>query len=342
MDMVVVETGLRHPLRDTIHVAYLPRYLALVHARNGWQKDRMPEVQANSEFHFDGHMLRAAVRAELGFTLDRVYFPAAYSGRVAKALSFSGSKVFASDLSSYWVRKLHESGLDAHRRSFEDVPAKGEVDAVVCFEPYPVPEFLKFLAVLRLMARGIPLIEIYREREGNGGSSIKASASISGSSIALSDRVEGIAAEYGAIVRLHSLGDRFRFYSVMSTPKAAKNALVSLRVLSQLGNYPFQSGRITIGELNVLTGNSRQDVITSLNTLSEIFSDRFMFRSAYNSKDPVLIAEILGILGHLSESDAHSLIQKIRIDSSQLGSFSFLPFRPRECIANWNSDFREL
>ncbi|MBU0591353.1 hypothetical protein KKF81_06430 [Candidatus Micrarchaeota archaeon] len=135
-----------------------------------WGKDSGLDVpQALNGFKFDGKALRHYEKIVLQNLfprnwkgLDRIYFPAVFTGKIAKTFAEHGYDVFVSDLSPYWVKNAQELGLHAEVRSIEQIPPKSEFnsDIVVMFEPHIISNELKYFAFLRTLCRNIPLIMI--------------------------------------------------------------------------------------------------------------------------------------------------------------------------------------
>ncbi len=147
-------------VRGTIlYTLDMPKYFARVHESRGWDAKDIGETQAQESFQFDGSVVLPRVERILGRKLKTAYFPAAYTGRVAKAIAECGCDVLASDLSDDWVMHLQSIGLRAEQRSFEELPP-GKFDAMVTFEPYCIPKPLGEWTALLLLSRGLPYIEI--------------------------------------------------------------------------------------------------------------------------------------------------------------------------------------
>ncbi len=137
----------------------LKRYFRIVHSNGGWAENQKDE-QTDEGFRFDGGSLSAYAEKVLSRKLGRIYFPMAFNGVVAKALSEAGHPLLASDLSGYWVGRLKSIGLDVEVRGFEEMPKSG-FDAVVSFEPCPVScNMVGYVGLLRALASGVPFIGI--------------------------------------------------------------------------------------------------------------------------------------------------------------------------------------
>jgi len=143
----------------TTRIPDIKRRFAASHREVGWAFFQDNETQAKDSFN--GNAFQHYERIVLGKTrrIQNIYFPAAYTGKVALALSEAGYDVFASDLSDYWSGRLQELGLRSEKRSFDEIPDE-KFDAVVSFEPYCVGRLETYSAILRTMARDLPYIEI--------------------------------------------------------------------------------------------------------------------------------------------------------------------------------------
>ena len=145
----------------TLYLIDFQKYINIIHQGKGWD-DKSRDEQGQEEFSFDGKLLSIYARRVLGRELKDIYFPAAYRGKVAGSLAEAGHNVFASDLSEHWVSHLRSIGLHAERRSFEDLPER-HFDALVCFEPYCLPNIIMYIAMLRAFAAALPILEIKKQ-----------------------------------------------------------------------------------------------------------------------------------------------------------------------------------
>lgn len=144
----------------TLFVPNLANYFRWLHECAGWGKEDCDE-QSTNDFSFDGKILDQVSQRILGRRLEKIYFPAAYTGKVAKALSDAGHEVFASDISYYWTKHLESLGLRSERRSFDQLPDE-KFDAVVMFEPYCLSSTLSgYIGALKIIEKGIPLVVFY-------------------------------------------------------------------------------------------------------------------------------------------------------------------------------------
>jgi len=170
--------------------------------------------------------------------------PLAYTGKVALSLKNAGCDVLASDLSGYWVDQERRLGLNAIRRSFEDLPG-GEFDAVVTFEPYPIATSIEGqIGMMRIMARGMPFISIYNSPM-NPWPPGRCRDETRRKEITLDENrpfpimpknIKRIAYDYGATCRRHECSDGqngFEFDSLMPTPMSMERIRLDLSLLER-------------------------------------------------------------------------------------------------------------
>ncbi|MBU1887482.1 hypothetical protein KKG55_07085, partial [Candidatus Micrarchaeota archaeon] len=89
------------------------------HSSGAWKKtDSWGVPQEMDGFHFDGNALRYYEKIVLRNLfprnwkgLERIYFPAVFTGKMAKAFADHGYDVFATDLSPDWVENATKLGL---------------------------------------------------------------------------------------------------------------------------------------------------------------------------------------------------------------------------------------
>jgi len=138
----------------------LKPYLSIVHSKTAWDNGKSADTQNQVDFQFSGQSISVYARKVLGKELKKLYYPVAFTGKVAKAIEDAGHEVYATDLSPYWVSHLKGLGLRADMRSFEDIPSE-RFDAVLSFEPYPVTKnVVGYLGMLRILSTLTPYIQI--------------------------------------------------------------------------------------------------------------------------------------------------------------------------------------
>ncbi|HIH30027.1 TPA: hypothetical protein HA243_01390 [Candidatus Micrarchaeota archaeon] len=139
--------------------------LPLVHSECGWENPIPHEKQEKADFNFNAEEFRKletylASERIINHKLHSIYFPAAYTGKVAKSLANAGYAILATDISDLWVQHLRSLGLRTEKKSFEQIPNE-KFDAVVSFEPLAVPDALTYLGLLRTLQRNIPYIGLH-------------------------------------------------------------------------------------------------------------------------------------------------------------------------------------
>jgi len=279
----------------TLHLPDLKRYLEQEHNRPGWGASVKNQTQAKCDFRFDGRLFKEYDKAMVRGDIRKIYFPAAYTGKVALALKEQGYSVFASDLSSDWVANLGSMGLASERRSFEQIPRSG-FDAIVSFEPFCIPPFLKHMAFMRALSESIPFILIYRvpwksepigneddvrisrisrPRFGpNGKIAIKKGGRMFPSGKKLPER---LAYDYGARYHSHEVsgfGAAFRFHMFVMDNCTSSRARFDLRLLEMQDSWAH-SGQASIQEISTMHGKDRDEVAAALLRMIDVFNRRF-------------------------------------------------------------------
>jgi len=280
----------------TVRLPDIKRHLDEAHAGTGWGPYNVHEAQAEPSFSFDGKAFRHYERAVLGksHAIRRIYFPAVYTGAVARSLADAGYEVLAGDLSEYWAEHARGLGLRGERRSFEQIPDE-RLDAMVTFEPFCVPSPLVYVAILRAMSRGMPYIEIGGRFEEDGMFRLmfdmrkKAkpdACALPGKDyqefLAMlkkkklvriaDDSHEWEALEYGAQTMAHVVRSgitSFVFASVVPDESAGKKASLDLAVISEMEGWGRRIS-IPIGELAAQIGRTTEEVAGALGRLQRM------------------------------------------------------------------------
>ncbi|MCL6089278.1 MAG: hypothetical protein M1530_03930 [Candidatus Marsarchaeota archaeon] len=266
-------------------------YLSRVHQKMGWSKEDK-DHQVVSDFSFDGKTFSNFVKLFLRLDgIEKVYFPLAYNGIVAKAIEAQGFKVLATDLSKHWVAHLKSVGLRAKKRSFEDIPNES-FDIAVSFEPFPIiQDPVGYLGMLKLLSRDALFVQIHQikrvyDHEKNefhelDGESMQAPKErpFNFNSFPPPDprRIERIAYDYGAgFFGTWMYGDSgfFSFVTLVPTQEAASNARLDLQMLSFDKRWRAK-GEVSIAGLAESLSLPIEQVAASLNRIYEVLTVRF-------------------------------------------------------------------
>jgi len=263
----------------------------------------------HSDYPFDGkavsNFMKQCLKRE---DIKKVYFPLAFNGKVAMAISDQGFEVLASDLKEYWVSHLKTIGLRAQRRSFEQMPHE-KFDIAVSYEPFPIiqdPE--GYLGVLKLLSRKIPFVYIRGMaptpslddggmRALNSSEPIRLESSPSGNA----RHISRLSCDYGAsFIQARAYtdfkgsdekGNRYGTYiinAIVPTAQSAKNAKLDLRLLSMLDQWKKES-EISIGHLAESLSLPLEQVAASLYRIYDVLALRF--RGYWHPATPVKIIE---------------------------------------------------
>jgi len=306
----------------------MKRYLAREHVTGGWTGEDNNEAQAQGDFRFDGKTFRRYTRKVLGGDLERLYFPAAYVGKVAKALSDEGYEVFATDLSDDWVAHLRSLGMRAEKRSFEDIP-KERFDAIVCFEPYCVPRPVAYIAVLRMMASSQLCIDIsvhchkrlaYGEvlqmlekkpvlgrmwcEYGPDGQAFRSERAY----LVREERYDRIAYDYGTRTHLHDVFDTegvYFFSAIKPTPGSSARASLDLRVIEELDSR--QGSQVSLNALANALKMPVNEIVASVKRLMDVFNRRLSVELAVECEEPQFIDSAV----ELTQEELHDLVRRI-------------------------------
>jgi hypothetical protein len=267
----------------------MKKYLSIVHDRDGWGL-RDNDAQLIDYFGFNARAFLSHLKSVLGKDAGRCYFPLAYAGRFAKAVSDAGPQVLASDLSAHWVSHMRSIGLTAEKRSFEDMPA-GKFDAVVCFEPYPVSDTLVgYLGILNIMSKDVPYVEILSRGSiamfFPGGMSRDLEGRIAGGYKrwypTSANNMERIAYDYGAKTRCDiGLYDNsgnlfFEIQTILPDKRAARRAGMDLEVLGKAAGTA-SAGGISISAFATELQYGREEIAASLQRLLDVLNKRLEF-----------------------------------------------------------------
>jgi len=289
-----------------LYLLNMKKYLRREHENGGWS-EKANDTQADEDFQFDGKTFRRYTRKVLGRDLKRLYFPAAYTGKVANALKEEGYDVFATDLSDHWVAHLRSLGLHSEKRSFEDIP-KGRFDAVVCFEPYCIPDPVAYIAILRMMAYSMMCIDIsvimpkkfllgerlhyfseqkilriMRGLQGDDGQILQFERSYP----LTSENFDRIAYDYGTKYNSHDVYDAeclFEFKTIIPTPESSRRASLDLRVIEVL-NYE-QGERVSLNALADRLERPISEISSSIKRIMDVFNQRLKVKLAVEKNVP--------------------------------------------------------
>jgi len=311
-----------------IYLLDMKRYLEREHEKGGWNGKQNFETQAVGDFKFDGKAFRRYTRKVLGRDLERLYFPAAYAGKIAKALKEEGYDVFATDLGNDWVAHLRSLGLRTEKRSFEDIP-KERFDAVVCFEPYCIPRPVAYIAILRMMADSLLCIDIsvsdhkrslygrqlrhlaekrilrdVSRKNGPDGRVLRLERGYPLNK----RRTDRIAYDYGAGYGSHSVFDaeyRYGFIALKPTPESSGRASLDLRVIEELNSG--QGDRASLDALANALEKPVNEVAASVRRLMDVFNQRLMVGLAVEYEDPHVIESAV----ELTKKELHDLVRRI-------------------------------
>lgn len=294
----MLSTSKMEPERLKVDALYLPLLEKLskeVYRRGGWSSKSTADLQAQEDFRFCGEPFKRYLEKVFGKKMERIYFPAAYVGKVAKAISEAGFDVFASDVSKDWVGHLQSIGLHAEIRSFEDIPQQ-RFDAVVSFEPYTVDEtILGYLAILRMLSRDLPYLEI-----SSSSHNTNMRAFLEGVLLKLpkrcnelrkgkiieekgdfpvsfkEDKVIRIAYDYGAEYKRHLVYSEGRVFDVrliLPNPNARKRASLDLSLLEEREKWA-SGDKVNLGELARAFKTSIERIAAAVYRLSEVLTNR--------------------------------------------------------------------
>jgi len=307
----------------------MKRYLAREHENGGWS-GYDHDVQSDEDFKFDGKTFRRYTRKILGRDIKRLYFPAAYVGKVANALKEEGYDVFTTDLSDHWVAHLRSLGLRAEKRSFEDIP-KERFDAVVCFEPYCIPDPVAYIAILRMMADSLMCIDIsvnmpkkfllgkqlqdlYEQKilrrmrglQGDDGQILQFGRSYP----LASENFDRIAYDYGTKYNSHDVYDAeylFKFKIIQPTPESSGRALLDLQVIEELNSD--QGDRISLIALAKILERPLNEIVASVKRLMNVLNQRLKVEPAVECNEPRFINNSK----KFTEEEPRDLVHRITI-----------------------------
>ncbi len=286
------------PERLRVNALYLPLLEKLskeVYRKGGWSSEQ-GDLQAQEDFRFGGEVFKRYSEEVFGKKMERIYFPAAYTGKVAKAISEAGFDVFASDVSKDWVEHLRSIGLHAEIRSFEDIPQQ-RFDAVVSFEPYTVnTTILGYLAILRMLSRDLPYLDISVSLHNTNmrafleGFLLKPPKGcddlIKGKIIEekgdfpvsfKEDNMRRIAYDYGADYKRHPIYSEGRVFDVrliLPKPNARKRASLDLSLLEEQEKWA-SGDKVNLRELARAFKTSIERIAAAVYRLSEVLTNRF-------------------------------------------------------------------
>ncbi len=299
------ERNPRTVIGKTLCLPDLKRYFALVHERCGWENEKTDETQAHEDFRFEGASLAVYSKKVLGSGFKRIYFPLAFTGKVAKALQDAGYEVKASDLSDHWVRHMRSQGLDAERRSFEQMP-ESSFDAVISFEPFPVyNNLVGLMGIMRIMASSIPFIEISAEphfgcppvRElmlkGKPGALKQKLKQTTNDGREIAGRMYPVLQDNMIFRTTYDYGARFyhhlvyldsrysyNFYASVPTDNVADMASLDLQILDGHSREPF-NGSLSLGMLARTLGKSIHEISAAVFRLRNILNMRLGMEVGY-------------------------------------------------------------
>jgi hypothetical protein len=297
----------------TLHLPDLQRYLEQEHQRPGWSKNVTNQTQAKDDFRFDGRLFKEYANAVMGRQINKIYFPAAYTGKVALALKEQGYDVLASDLSSDWVANLGRMGLASDKRSFEQIPKSG-FDAIVSFEPFCIPPLIKHMAFMRALSESIPFIVIYRlpwkvksigkedkvrisristPRFGPKG---KVAVKKGGRMFPSEKKVpERLAYDYGAKYHLHlvsGFGQNFRFHMLAMGKNGSEQIRFDLNLLEQQHEWA-SSGQVSLSKISRILDKEQKEVAAAFLRLMDVFNRRFGLGQSGKGKTGPPVSEAL-------------------------------------------------
>ncbi len=236
----------------------LDAHFKYLHSQKNWE-GVSNELQADKNFFFDTRLFSGYLKEVLKLDINRIYFPCAFTGKVAKAMADSGFDVLASDISPYWVNHLKSIGLRAETLGFEQLPG-GKFQSVVSFEPYPIDLSLSGpIGMLRHIAAKTPVIRLsYAWNQSLG--KIKLGSFHEYNSASCGDNTVPFSYRYGCHIKQHSICfkqtkvvtgrsilykhgyyyrfDILNFETIIPTKSAAKRANADLKLLDNLlGHY---------------------------------------------------------------------------------------------------------
>lgn len=261
-----------------------------VRIQGGWNLEGY-ETQSAKHFKFDGRFFRHFMESILKMKVGKVYFPAAFTGKVALSLKEAGLDVLASDVSQIIVEHLMSLGLRVQRRSIEEIPNE-PFDAVISFEPYCISSsILGYLAVLETLARGLPYIEIEEDvlqylNMGNNGIGEKRIESIVNDIPKGLEEMTRIAYDYGARYQRFAINctcGLFQTTCVRPSKKTMGRATIDLQLIKELNKLP-RGGVLSITECVKKLERDEEVVAAAIHRLDRVFNSRFCLESTYNFK----------------------------------------------------------
>ena len=304
---------------------YLPRWKNIMHEvyrQGGWDGGITCSNQSDSKFRFSGSAFRRYCKIVFGPNLSLIYFPAGYVGKVVSALSKAGIDVTASDISPHWVGVLKQKGLQAERRSINEIPDK-QFDAVVAFEPYCADSsVLSYMAILKILTKRIPYLEIVCDAfsingDFNLNSLIKPNGIIEQPKHPHSfENMIRIGYDYGAQYRYHIIRNRstiFCIHSLHPKPKAAKRAQLDLAVLEAEEKLPEI---ISLSNLAKFFGVTKEAMAASVYRLNIALNDRLDVEYMCTDGNPfemALFKRRLSLLENPEELDTRVFYRRMSI-----------------------------
>jgi hypothetical protein len=294
---------------------------AEIRRQGGWDAKVTLSTQANEKFAFDGKAFLRYTKEVFGRKIDKIYFPAAYLGKVAKELSIAGFDVYASDISPQWVNHLRLNGLYAQIQSIDDIPDT-QFDAVVCFEPYCADSSLpSYKAMLRMLSRGIPYIEITFDlspTEVNAALFDEMRDKEMREQVVIpppDNSMIRIGYDYGAIYRYHTIltaGLRFSIHSIFPKAEARNRAAEDLMIMES--SQELQD-IISISALSKMLNCSKERIAAAIQRLKHVLDERFGLCCMYESTDMYEARQFKRCLtlNDIPEEEIRNFLRKINI-----------------------------
>ena len=202
-----------------------------------------------------GEDFKATVGRVFGKGVERIFFPAVYVGRVAKALSEAGFGVVCSDVQETWVENAREMGLEAFHGSAEEFP-KGRVDLAVSFEPYPLyHKPAGYLFMLETMVRAWGFVEINVPMQKSPELIFTRGLR---SMISVSNCARNVFSSYGCFEKEAERDLKYATFRV--TREARDYAKLDLAMVRVLGG----AGKVSIGGVAEEMGRGKEEIENSI------------------------------------------------------------------------------
>ncbi len=284
-------------MRGTVlRMPNLKKYFMRIHEKGDMWGERSCETQNLEGFRFEGRMFTEYARRVLkGRKVGRVYFPAVFTGKVAKAIFSEGIEVLASDLNPRWVENARGLGMEAEQRSFEELP-DGKFDAVVSFEPWPVSyNPIGYVGLLGIFSRHMPLILISKSHSEkfsgkNRNLAIPRGIRFShrtfldletgkfvGTYPHVGEELERIGYDYGARWTCHEAYgpdlNAFKFIGMVPDLRTSVSSGIDSRLIGILGDW--SKADISINEVARMIGTAPEIVAAGLSRIENVMQRFF-------------------------------------------------------------------